>query len=808
MRFKLFASIIILFCSVAFLTCPVSAIYPAPPIPPSINNSESQILVVYKPNQNPQQIIDALKAKREKAGNLSGKISMFFSELAGITPGESYYTNQLKAIQNVQKKAQVVSEKNLYSPKPNNPSTVVITLQKGANITTAIKLYLSLPQVVTASPNSVNSIQSIQSEESNPYEIAKHQIIVQYKEGTTPEEISDAVEERARVASQPIIGQVRIAAMEAADALQGNQTPRELQEEYADVKEKAGFLTSEPLIDESKAPTPLENAQVVKLEADTPISTALDAYKSLSTVDFAVPNSVVLPVDTPNDPMYSQEWGLEKIQAAEAWNVAKGSDSITVAVIDSGIDYDHPDLAAHVIKGENFVPGEDPGNPMDACGHGTHVAGTIGALTNNSTGVAGVNWNIKLQAIKVFSGSCSGNLAPIVSAIHYAADNGAKVINMSLGGTGSCGVYQEAVDYAKNAGVTVVVAAGNSSMDASNFAPANCNGVLTVGASTSSDGRASFSNYGSVVAIAAPGAGIMSTMMPTSVLGTSRCSGSSYCLLDGTSMATPHVAGAAALLFSVNSSLTSDRVKEILVSNADSISTDQPIGPRLNLLKAIQAVDGGGGTTPTPASPSGTITPTPTTPGEPTPTTPIGSTPTPTTPPRDNTPTPTEPPPPVRGRFTFSINLPGIGPGENTNPQPSIRWAVVEFLDQDGFIITDERKVELSYQFNSFMGSLQLDGIAPGTYQLRVKMPGKLPKFVRGFYTVNSSDNNITLPTVNLTSGDMNGDEILDILDYNILITTIQRGGVGTMEDLNSDGRVNAADLNIFLRQLNSRVGD
>ncbi len=822
MRLKLFFAV---FLSIVFIilgSINSFAVYPPVQTPPSnsiIDASNSQIIVVYRANQSPQQLQMALAAKQKASSSIGGKINMFFSELLGKTPGNSFYTSQLNAINQVQKKAKVISEKNLYPVKANNPVTVIVLLQKGASTQDAIKLYLSLPQVQTASPNAPSTIQSIQSTgESDPYEIAKHQIIVQYKEGTTPDDVANAIEQRAKVASQPVFGQARIAAEDAINALQGGTTPGQLQEQYAETKEKNGVISSDPLITESKRPTSLENVEVVKLQDSTSLNSAIDSFKSLPTVEYAVPNSVVLPVDTPNDPLYSQEWGLTKIQAPQAWDIAKGSDSVIVAVVDSGADYNHPDLVGHIVKGQNFVPGENANDPSDQCGHGTHVSGTIGAMTNNSLGIAGVNWNVKVMAIKVFSGACQGNLAPIISGIHYAADHGAKVINMSLGAYGACGPYQEAVDYARSAGVSVIVAAGNGNppgvpVDASTANPANCLGVIVVGASTESDARASFSNYGSTVTIAAPGVNIMSTMTPGNTMsqqsnGPKQCLNQSYCLLGGTSMATPHVAGAAGILLSINPSLTPDQIKNTLMSTADPISTDKPIGARLNLLKAVQAVSG----SVTPPAGNPTATPTPTTgPGTPTPTSIPGNptaTPTPTTVPGNPTATPTPTPTPgVSGSFKISVNLLGIGPGGNTNPTPSSKDATVEFVNKDGNSVA-KKNVSLSYRNNAFEGTVSINDVAPGIYQIRVSLPGTLARFVKGIYTLGPNTGTITLPTVTPTTGDVNRDRVLDILDYNILVSNIQNNSFDQLSDLNSDGLVNSADLNIFLRQLGSRTGD
>ncbi len=346
-------------------------------------------------------------------------------------------------------------------------------------------------------------------------------------------------------------------------------------------------------------------------------SNLIQIQNELSKVRFLYSTEVNNEVELfalPNDPQYSQLWGMEKIQAPTAWDVTKGSQSVVVAVIDSGVESSHPDLSANMVGGYDFANNDS--NPVDDVGHGTHVAGTVGAVGNNSVGVVGVNWNVKIMPLKVCvpsGNSASCDTVATAQAIQYAADNGAKVINMSLGGRTSCRSgtqYDVAVSYAVSKGVLVVVAAGNGhpttrvAEDASLYSPAGCSGVLAVGASTPTDSRASFSNFGSSVGIAAPGTGTISTWI-----------GGGYKSSQGTSMASPHVAGAAALLMSASPSLSASQIKNCLIQGADAITTDQPIGPRLNLPKAMQVC---GALSPQPTSatpvlttgPTSTLTPT------------------------------------------------------------------------------------------------------------------------------------------------------------------------------------------------------
>lgn len=765
----------------------------------------SQIIVVYQPGLSPLQLKTALKERQQNSQGIINKTKMFFMELSGKIPGTSYYTNQLQQIAMVEEKSGVVSQKNLYPIKTTQSATNLVTLKKGSDVRKAVKLFLALPQVKNAAPNSIKTTQTIQSADRNPIENSKQQIIVQYKKGTTPANVAENLQERAKIASQPILGQARIAAMDAANSMSRIPNPVVLQELYADTKEKVSFIQEKNLLENTKYETPLEYAQVITLGKGTSIQDALDEYKKLPTVELAVENGIKQTTEIPNDPYFSQMWGMEKIQGPTAWNKAKGNNNIKVAVIDSGVDYNHQDLSGHIENGYNFFNGTS--DSQDECGHGTHVAGTIGALTNNNIGVVGVNWNVKILAIKSmgqYNGECQGDDSIIIQAIHYAVDNGAKVINMSLGGYSPCGIFQEAVDYARNANVSVIVAAGNGvsggiPVDASTSSPANCNGTFVVGATTQSDQRASFSNYGSIVKISAPGVSIISTWPQNQ-----------YESLNGTSMATPHVAGAAGLLLSINPNLSPDEVKNILVSNADTISTDRPIGPRLNLARAVESLIPDN-QNPTPTDSPNNPTPT-AQPQNPTPTTAI----TPTITSVASTPSPSNPTPTSsssKGTIKISLIHPGIGAGGNTNPISKARFASIEFIDKNGEIASTIT-TPLLYENGVFSGEIPILNIPPGTYQLKANFAdasSTLKKSIPGFYTIKDSGNNITLPTTALTVGDLVKDEVLDILDYNILVNCIINNicdDIHITADFDNEGNIDEKDLNIFLRQLRERGGD
>ncbi len=417
-------------------------------------------------------------------------------------------------------------------------------------------------------------------------------------------------------------------------------------------------------------------AHVLRLPTRLPpaeVQAIADRLAALPEVAYAEPDAIMRPMLTPNDPRYGDQWhyaapttGRYGINAAAAWDITTGSASIVVAVVDTGIT-NHADLSGRTVAGYDFISDvwtandgdgrdSDPHDPGDwvtlgACGpgspaqnsswHGTHVAGTIGAATNNSIGVAGINWQSAILPVRVL-GRCGGTISDIADGMRWAAGlsvpgaptnaHPAKVINLSLGGYGPCSTtYQEAINAIVATGATVVVAAGNSDDDATDYRPGNCNGVITVAATNRNGSRAYYSNYGSVVEISAPGGetnpissnGILSTLNS----GTQGPAGDTYAYYQGTSMAAPHVAGVVSLLYSLNPALTSSQILALLQSTV----TNFPAGSSCNtsicgagIVNAAAAV-AAANTTPTPtATPTRTVTPT------------GGVTPTPT-----RTPTPT-----------------------------------------------------------------------------------------------------------------------------------------------------------------------
>ncbi|HUR55550.1 MAG TPA: S8 family serine peptidase, partial [Gemmataceae bacterium] len=346
----------------------------------------------------------------------------------------------------------------------------------------------------------------------------------------------------------------------------------------------------------------------VTLERGTDVDAAVSYYSTRPGVTAAEPDYVIRANVTPNDTQFSSLWGMTKIGAPTAWDASVGSGNFVVAVIDSGVDYNHPDLAANMwhnpaetngdgidndhngliddYYGANFI-GTNTGNPMDDNNHGTHVSGTIGAIGNNARGVAGVNWNVKIMALKFLNAQGSGSISDAVEALNYAVAHGVKVSNNSWGGGGYSSAMFAAIQNAQNAGHIFVAAAGNSSVniDTTPSYPASYNlaNVVAVASTTSSDQLSSFSNYGTnTTDIAAPGSGIVSTTP-----------NNTYSNFSGTSMASPHVAGAIALYWDANPTATAAEVISRLTSTADTVAALNGYvagGKRLNVGAMMQGV--------------------------------------------------------------------------------------------------------------------------------------------------------------------------------------------------------------------------
>ncbi|MGE3539867.1 MAG: S8 family serine peptidase [Candidatus Tectimicrobiota bacterium] len=282
---------------------------------------------------------------------------------------------------------------------------------------------------------------------------------------------------------------------------------------------------------------------------------------------------------SPSDPGYSSQWHLPRIAAPTGWDISTGSAQVVVAVIDSGIDPAHADLASKLLPGYSFLTNTT--DARDVLGHGTAVSGTAGAIAGNLTGVAGVAWQNPVLPLVVLDSTNYATYANIAAAIMYAADHGAKVMNISIGGSSYSSTLQSAVDYAWNKGAVIVASAMNNGSSTPMY-PAALEHVMAVSATTSSDLLASFSNYGNWIDVAAPGASIYTTNR-----------GGGYGYWNGTSFASPIVAGLAALVFAVQPNLTNTQVVDLIRQNSDDLGPagyDPSFGyGRVNVYKTLLA---------------------------------------------------------------------------------------------------------------------------------------------------------------------------------------------------------------------------
>jgi subtilisin family serine protease len=278
------------------------------------------------------------------------------------------------------------------------------------------------------------------------------------------------------------------------------------------------------------------------------------AFGQRAEVRFAELDQIV-PLDlSPNDPSYSYQWHLPKIGASAAWDTTTGSPGVIIAILDTGVDGAHPDLAGKMVAGWNFY--DNNANTSDVHGHGTSVAGTAGAVGNNGIGMASPAWGCRLMPLRVSDHKGYAYLSTIANALTWAADHGARVANASFQATGS-GAVKSAAQYFQSKKGVVTISAGNSgAFDAAADNPY----VLTVSATDSSDALASWSNTGNNVDLAAPGVSVYTTVR-----------GGAYGSASGTSFSAPLVAGVAALVISVNPELTADQVQNILKQSADDL---------------------------------------------------------------------------------------------------------------------------------------------------------------------------------------------------------------------------------------------
>lgn len=319
----------------------------------------------------------------------------------------------------------------------------------------------------------------------------------------------------------------------------------------------------------------------------------MEYFQRRDDVVYAEPHFIYLTNDiipfsenvaVPNDALYSQyQWNLPIIQAERGWDISKGAVNVPVAIVDTGVDLEHPDLNEHLWKGYNAV--RTNSLPMDDVGHGTHVAGVVAAQVNNHIGVAGLTWVNPVIPVKVLDESGAGSTYAVAQGIIWATDNGARVINLSLGNYADANFLHDAIKYAFDRDVVLVAASGNDNTETPGY-PAAYPEVLAVGATDHLKRRASFSNYGHYIDVVAPGQNIASTFP-----------GSQYAAMSGTSMASPHVAALAALIRSVNPLLKNTEVMEIIKQTAEDLGDmgkDPYFGHgQIDIKKALQSADAG-----------------------------------------------------------------------------------------------------------------------------------------------------------------------------------------------------------------------
>ncbi|MEC0107828.1 S8 family peptidase [Paenibacillus taichungensis] len=293
-----------------------------------------------------------------------------------------------------------------------------------------------------------------------------------------------------------------------------------------------------------------------RIESRKKMQRMLKHYKDHVLIEHVEPNYYLQASFTPNDPFFPYQYNLPKINAPAAWDISQSNSSVKIAIIDTGVQLNHPELAGKILPGYDYVDYDNI--PEDGNGHGTHVAGIAASITNNGVGIAGVAPLASIVPLRVLDNNGQGTTGNVGNGLVYAANNGIQVVNLSLGGPTGEAFLQAAVQYAWDRGAVIIAAAGN---DNTSFpiVPASYPNVIAVASTNPSDLKSNFSNYGSWVDMAAPGDTILSTYL-----------GGSYAYLSGTSMAAPHVAGVAALLAA--SGKTNAQIRDALCFASDPVS--------------------------------------------------------------------------------------------------------------------------------------------------------------------------------------------------------------------------------------------
>lgn len=450
---------------------------------------------------------------------------------------------------------------------------------------------------------------------------AQGEFIMYFEPGKSPDDIASAVEKR-EARSDSIIGRLQNTQETLRLSLSGQDTPEKIQQQFIQAAESFNIKSS------YEAPHADNTYVYTFTDVHTPEETqqVIETYKDLSAT-YVQPNYKYYLTALPNDPDYAKQWGLQRIKSEPGWDIAKGSAQVKVAIVDSGIDRNHPELSKNVLKSVPIAPGCI--NDGDSNGHGTHVAGVIGATTNNTAVLAGLNWDVTILGYCVVSPSGIGTSITIAQGLQQAIKDGVDVINLSLGGPILPGMDRSVEDAIKDAaakGITIVSAAGNCGKlppgqypqnpecfwggNADKYMPGADPRVINVAAIGQNNEHPTYSNTGSTIAVSAPGgnplAGSTSCLADGSdcILSTwdrfkacpSTGSIQNTCPLAGTSMAAPHVTGLVALLKSVNKNLIPSHILNIVTSTADDLGTgsrDPIFGHgRINVFEALQRASG------------------------------------------------------------------------------------------------------------------------------------------------------------------------------------------------------------------------
>jgi thermitase len=331
---------------------------------------------------------------------------------------------------------------------------------------------------------------------------------------------------------------------------------------------------------------PRIGVEQIKIPAGMSRDDALFYYGGLGSVEYAEPNSKKVQTYTPNDPQFFSQYGPKKVKAPEGWNLSKGKSSVVIAILDSGIDFNHEDLKNKLVTGYDFSDNDSDPSYSDA--HGVHCAGIAAAETDNGKGVAGTGFNCKIMPIKIFPNATD---AVSATSIIYAADHGAKVISMSYGSFFDSATERNAVNYAWGKGVVLLAASGNAGVT-DKFYPAAHVNCIAVGSTGPTDQRSGFSNYGpDWVDVGAPGEDVLSTVP------------GGYAQFTGTSMSCPMAAGVVGLLWSfAQPGTTNVKIRQILESTTDPNGGGGFKYGRVNAFKGLSALDPGSATLSNPSN--------------------------------------------------------------------------------------------------------------------------------------------------------------------------------------------------------------